>query len=94
MDPSFWAGRRVLVTGHTGFKGSWMLLWLKQLGARVWGYGLEPAGSPNLFSQLTQESTPDFYFTHQIGDLNDLGALRDLVHRCQPEVVFHLQHRL
>ena len=48
-DPQFWKGRRVLLTGHTGFKGSWLSLWLLSLGAEVWGYALEPEGPGSLF---------------------------------------------
>jgi CDP-glucose 4,6-dehydratase len=90
LDPQFWAGRRVLLTGHTGFKGSWLLLWLHQLGAKVWGYALEPEGSPSLFRSLALELAPGSGFSHQIGDLADQAALADLVQRCQPEVVLHL----
>jgi CDP-glucose 4,6-dehydratase len=90
LDPTFWAGRRVLLTGHTGFKGSWLLLWLQQLGARVWGYALEPEGSPNLFSELGFDSGAGAAVAHQIGDLADASALAELVQRCQPEVVLHL----
>ena len=90
LDPHFWSGRRVLLTGHTGFKGSWLLLWLKQLGAQVWGYALDPEGSPSLFSSLAEELVSDYGFSHQIGDLSDMAAMAELVHRCQPEVVFHL----
>jgi CDP-glucose 4,6-dehydratase len=90
LDASFWAGRRVLLTGHTGFKGSWLLLWLQKLGAQVWGYALEPEGTPSLFSDLVQELGLGSGFTHQIGDLADQAALADLVQRCQPEVVLHL----
>ena len=90
LDPHFWAGRRVLLTGHTGFKGSWLLLWLQQLGAQVWGYALEPESSPSLFSALALELGPGSGFRHLIGDLADQAALSDLVQRCQPEVVFHL----
>jgi CDP-glucose 4,6-dehydratase len=90
LNPAFWAGRRVLLTGHTGFKGSWLLLWMQQLGAQVWGYALEPEGDPNLFSELFREisSTPGIH--HQVGDLADVAALAELVQRCQPEVVLHL----
>ena len=49
-DPAFWRGKRVLVTGHTGFKGSWLTLWLTALGARVAGFALEPDTSPSLFT--------------------------------------------
>ena len=90
LDPEFWSGRRVLLTGHTGFKGSWLLLWLQQLGAKVWGYALAPEGSQSLFNDLTQELVPTSGFNHQIGDLGDQAALTELVRRCQPEVVLHL----
>ena len=90
LNPSFWAGRRVLLTGHTGFKGSWLLLWLHQLGAQVWGYALEPDGDPNLFSELFRVISPTSVIHHQVGDLADVTALAELVQRCQPEVVLHL----
>jgi CDP-glucose 4,6-dehydratase len=90
LNSSFWSGRRVLLTGHTGFKGSWLLLWLHQLGARVWGYALEPEGIPSLFSELALDTCAGDGVEHQIGDLADLDALKDLVQRCQPEVVLHL----
>ena len=90
LDPAFWSGRRVLLTGHTGFKGSWLLFWLHQLGAQVWGYALEPEGIPNLFTELQQGLGRGSGFTHQIGDLADQASLACLVQRCQPEVVLHL----
>lgn len=49
LSPAFWAGKRVLVTGHTGFKGSWLVLWLQQLGAQVTGFALDPSTEPSLF---------------------------------------------
>ena len=52
LNPSFWAGKRVLLTGHTGFKGSWLSLWLLKFGAEVWGYGLAPEGDCSLFDEL------------------------------------------
>lgn len=87
---SFWQGRRVLLTGHTGFKGSWLLLWLLGLGAEVWGYGLEPKGESSLFSQLFQPGHPHWNWHHSIGDICDKALLSDVVERCQPEVVIHL----
>ena len=57
-DPSFWAGRRVLLTGHTGFKGCWLLLWLQELGAQVWTFALKPEAEPNLFCELAAASRP------------------------------------
>ena len=90
----FWGGKRVLLTGHTGFKGSWLLLWLLQLEAEVWGYALEAEADPNLFRQLNHEFLADSQrsnrFHNQQGDLADKDGLADLVNRCQPEVVVHL----
>ena len=87
INPEFWAGRRVLLTGHTGFKGSWLVLWLSELGARITGVGLEPDTMPNLFNQLdlTQRLQQ-----HHITDIRDAHALATIADACQPEVVFHL----
>lgn len=87
IDKSFWAGRRVLLTGHTGFKGSWLLLWLLRLGSEVWGYSLPPQGPKSLFQQLTFE---DSNFHHQTGDLMDIATLKKVIIQSRPEVVFHL----
>ena len=89
LNSSFWIGRRVLVTGHTGFKGSWLTLWLQQLGARVWGYALPPDVKDSLFNDLglvDQRSG----LHHHVGDLSDFRALQTVVDRAQPQVVFHL----
>ncbi len=82
---SFWSGKRVLLTGHTGFKGSWMSLWLLRLGAQLTGYALAPETKPALFEQLglAQE------FDSRIGDIRDAGAVRRLAHEIRPEIVFH-----
>ncbi|MEB3323834.1 MAG: GDP-mannose 4,6-dehydratase, partial [Cyanobacteriota bacterium] len=89
-DSSFWRGRRVVLTGHTGFKGCWLLLWLQELGAQVCSYALEPESEPNLFRQLRAYSPPGTSWHHHEGDLADLEALKQLVHQAQPEVVLHL----
>jgi CDP-glucose 4,6-dehydratase len=81
-----WHGRRVLVTGHTGFKGSWLSLWLHRLGAQVTGLSLEPATSPSLFA----EARIGELLGHNIGDIRDLGKVTEIVERCRPEVIFHL----
>lgn len=86
MTRSFWRDRRVLLTGHTGFKGSWLTLWLEHLGARVFGYGLEPAGSPNLFVAAGLDRSS----ASAIGDVRDLDALSRAMRDAAPEVVFHL----
>ncbi len=82
----FWRNRRVLVTGHTGFKGSWLSAWLCSLGARVKGYALAPATQPNLFSVLGLERDIE----HAIGDIRDGERLRAEVTAFEPDIVFHL----
>jgi CDP-glucose 4,6-dehydratase len=86
VDPRFWHGRRVLVTGHTGFKGAWLSLWLGQLGARVAGLALEPVSSPSLFELAGVESV----VSSRIADINDRAALDAAIEAFEPEIVFHL----
>ena len=92
LNPQFWAGRRVLLTGHTGFKGAWLLLWLQELGAQVWATALPPEPVPNLFRELAANRPPgvEHGWEHHEGDIRDLADLKSLVERCQPEVVLHL----
>lgn len=85
-DPAFWAGRRVLITGHTGFKGSWLSLWLSRLGAQVTGFALAPDTSPNLFALAGVADSID----SRLGDVRDLDALRACMGDARPEVVLHL----
>ncbi|MCP9848776.1 CDP-glucose 4,6-dehydratase [Cyanobium sp. Morenito 9A2] len=89
-DPFFWQGRRVLLTGHTGFKGSWLTLWLLELGAEVWGLSLPPEGQPNLFQQLGLAGARPERLRHHDNDLLDSAQVRELVEQCRPELVFHL----
>ena len=85
-DPDFWRGKKVLLTGHTGFKGSWLSLWLLELGAQVTGVALEPDQSPSLFEQLQLASR----LQHQPGDIRDPGLLKQVVEASQPDMVLHL----
>ena len=80
-------GRRVLVTGHTGFKGSWLCEWLLALGAEVHGYALEPPTRPSLFNQLKLAKR---IASHTIGDVRDLELLVRTMRRVKPDFVFHL----
>ena len=81
LDPAFWRGRRVLLTGHTGFKGSWLTLWLLSLGAEVWGYALAPEPGLALFTDLglvQSRGDADWgHLRHRLGDVCDLEALGD-----------------
>ncbi len=84
--PDGWRGRRVLVTGHTGFKGGWLSLWLHALGAEVTGFALPPATTPSLFAQARL----DELVRHVEGDVRDLAAVSAVVARARPETIFHL----
>ncbi len=79
-------GKRVLVTGHTGFKGSWLCEWLLSLGAEITGFALPPATRPALFDQLDLASR----IRHMIGDIRDPDAVKNVVLQTQPDFVFHL----
>lgn len=81
-----WQGRRVLVTGHSGFKGSWLALWLNAMGARVTGFALPPPTEPSLFAQARL----DALVTHVEGDVRDPAALLAVVGETRPEMIFHL----
>ena len=86
MRRDFWRGKRVLMTGHTGFKGSWLSLWLQDAGAVVTGYALEPPTSPSLFDLARVGDGMESV----IGDVRDLARLGDVVARTRPEIVLHL----
>lgn len=83
---STFTGKRVLITGHTGFKGSWLSLWLQRHGAEVYGYALQPDGQDSHFSLLGL----DTLINHEIGDIRDLEHLEKYFLSVQPECVFHL----
>jgi CDP-glucose 4,6-dehydratase len=86
MDPHLWRDKAVLITGHTGFKGAWLSLWLQSLGARLVGYSLEPPTSPSLFEQANVGQGMESV----LGDIRDAGHLEKTLDRHRPEIVFHL----
>ena len=86
VKTSAWKGRRVLVTGHTGFKGGWLSLWLHQLGAEVTGFSLPAPTDPSLFEQTRLAELVN----HVEGDVRDMDAVEAAVNAARPEVVFHL----
>jgi CDP-glucose 4,6-dehydratase len=86
VDPHFWNGKKVFLTGHTGFKGSWLCLWLHSLGARVTGFALTPPTSPSLFEQAGIGKL----VASETADIRDLGALAAVMNAAKPEIVFHM----
>jgi CDP-glucose 4,6-dehydratase len=86
MDSGFWRDKRVFMTGHTGFKGSWLALWLQALGARVTGFALAPPTRPSLFEQAGVAAG----MTSLAGDIRDLPALERALGEHRPEIVLHL----
>lgn len=86
INPDFWNNRKVLVTGHTGFKGSWLSLWLQQLGSKLTGYSLLPPSSPNMFEAC--RIAEGMNSVH--GDIRNLEDLKKTIGEKQPEIVIHL----
>ena len=85
-DPGFWRGRRVLLTGHTGFKGAWLALWLERLGATVSGFALPPESEPSLFAL----AAPWPALTSRLNDIRDPIAIRHAVAQTEPQIVIHM----
>jgi CDP-glucose 4,6-dehydratase len=88
IDPDFWRGRRVLVTGHSGFKGSWLTLWLVELGARVTGLSLPPRTKPNLFDLAAKGRAADIF-----GDVEHSDTVLRAIAETDPEIVLHMGAR-
>lgn len=86
MTPAFWKNKKVFVTGHTGFKGSWLSLWLERLGSRVTGYALEPPTRPSLFELAGIARSMDSV----LGDVRDLAGIKTALRHAEPEIVIHM----
>ncbi len=86
MERTFWKNKRVLITGHTGFKGSWLSLWLKNCGAEVYGYALEPEEGYPLFNIFGLQN--EIY--SKVADISDFASLHAFFQNSKPEIVFHL----
>ena len=86
IDQSFWKGKKVFVTGHTGFKGSWLSLWLQKMGAEVKGFALQPPTNPSLFVESNVEKGME----SELGDVRDPDHLFKSVSGFKPEIVFHM----
>lgn len=87
MNTGFWRDKRVFLTGHTGFKGGWLSLWLQSMGAEVHGYALNPPTEPNLF---TVAKVGEGMASSEIADIRDSDKLRKVMQAARPEIVFHL----
>lgn len=87
INRTFWAGKRVFLTGHTGFKGGWLALWLADMGAEVHGYALNPPTEPNFFIVAKID---EFITSNNIADIRDGEKLSHLMQTIRPEIVFHL----
>jgi len=86
LNNNFWLGRTALITGHTGFKGGWLSLWLQSLGAKVVGYSLEPPTTPSLFEAASVADGMDSI----LGDVRDYDHLREVIEKHDPSIIFHM----
>ena len=87
VDQKFWVGKKVFLTGHTGFKGAWLALWLHHMGAKVTGYSLSPVGEHNLFTILgLEQKIEKSYFA----DIRNQEILKKALDESQPDIVLHL----
>ena len=87
MNASFWKDKSVFLTGHTGFKGSWLTLWLNKMGAKVTGFSLAPPTEPSLF---VEAKVQDALAKHIIGDIRDALELRQAMQQAEPDIVIHM----
>ena len=87
LDHTFWKGKSVFLTGHTGFKGGWLAIWLNSMGAKVHGYALHPITNPNFFNESQVENCLS---SSTIADICDIESLQSAIHESNPEIVIHM----
>ena len=86
VNHTFWQNRKVAVTGHTGFKGSWLTFWLNKLQSQIHGFAQTPQTNPSLFDELELKSS----VCHRLADIGNFDAVNEWLNLAQPEVIFHL----
>ncbi len=86
VNKDFWAGKKVFITGHTGFKGSWLSIWLKSLGSIIKGYSLEPNTNPNLFTESKLNKNMD----SEYGDIRNLDQISKSISNFNPDILIHM----
>lgn len=87
MDRAFWRGKSVFLTGHTGFKGAWLSLWLADAGAQVHGFALEPPTAPSLFDEADVAGR---LASHRVGDIRDAAAVEQAMASAKPDILIHM----
>lgn len=86
VNPAFWEGKKVFLTGHTGFKGSWLSLWLQSMGAKIKGFSLEPPTTPALFTEAKVAAGME----SEIGDIRDFSSIKASITTFNPDILIHL----
>ena len=86
MNESFWKNKKILITGHTGFKGSWLTIWLKKLGADITGFSKSVPTNPSLFETANIEKD----IKSVVGDIQNYELLKETISKCEPEIIFHM----
>ena len=86
MNESFWKNKKILITGHTGFKGSWLTVWLKKLGADITGFSKSIPTNPSLFETVNIEKD----IKSVVGDIQNYELLKETISKCEPEIIFHM----
>ena len=86
MNESFWKNKKILITGHTGFKGSWLTIWLKKLGADITGFSKSVPTNPSLFETVNIEKD----IKSVVGDIQNYELLKETISKCEPEIIFHM----
>ena len=86
MNQSFWKNKKILITGHTGFKGSWLTVWLKKLGADITGFSKSVPTNPSLFETANIEKD----IKSVVGDIQNYELLKETISKCEPEIIFHM----